>query len=360
MGFIIITIPVVIIFIINGLAHLFYAFKLNKLFPEMHNFYNTILTVGLWIIGGLVYPFYFISHDDSLLFPILSVIFISLFTPCLIGLVLLYQNHYVIKRNPEVKEQREIKKYIEKCQKRLNGRTKDAKKVIFRIDLKRKSLHLFPAAVIIGLWIYSVSIWEGLLNQHLIWGINGQEYATFLIITAGYSGILVFAALDYLRLSYIFESYNYFHLIPDNVLDLLSRSMKEKELYEFTKPVALVLAFAPLFFLPFGIFSSIALISTIGDGAASLIGLKFGKINFPKNSPKTIIGYVAGFVSSFLIALLPLTLFQSNMALPKILIMALVASFIFLFIDLNPLKVDDNILNPLFCGMGMVLVYLFL
>ena len=113
-------------------------------------------------------------------------------------------------------------------------------------------------------------------------------FGRFLILTAGYSGILVFAALDYVRLSYIFENRNLYHLLPDNVLNLLTKAMKRKELFEFLKPVSMVLALVPAFFLPFGIFCAIALIATIGDGAASLIGESFGKHHFPKkHAPAT-------------------------------------------------------------------------
>jgi dolichol kinase len=226
--------------------------------------------------------------------------------------------------------------------------------------MKRKALHLFPAIVIISIWIFSVKIWDGVLEQDLIWGINGYQYATFLIITVGYSGILVFAALDYIRLSYIFKNHNYFYLIPDNVLDLLSESMKERELYEFTKPVALVLTLAPLFFLPFGIFSAIALISTIGDGAASLFGLKFGKKSISKNSNKTISGYFAGFTISFLVGFISFLLFLPTLMLLKMIIMALMGAGMFLLIDLIPIRVDDNILNPLLSALGIITVYIFL
>jgi dolichol kinase len=272
----------------------------------------------------------------------------------------MFQYFYVLRSNPKLKEKRNVEKYIDNCRTRLNGSQKEKRKTLLKIDMKRKALHLFPAIVIISIWIFSVKIWDGILAQDLIWGINGYQYATFLIITAGYSGILVFAALDYLRLSYIFNNHNYFYLIPDNVLDLLSKSMKERELYEFTKPVALVLALAPLFFLPFGIFSAIALISTIGDGAASFFGLKFGKKGISKNSNKTISGYLAGYIISFLVGFISFLLFLPNLKLLKMIIMALMGAGMFLLIDLIPIKVDDNILNPLFCSFGMVLVYLFL
>ncbi|MFX1317452.1 MAG: phosphatidate cytidylyltransferase, partial [Promethearchaeota archaeon] len=100
------------------------------------------------------------------------------------------------------------------------------------------------------------------------------------------------------------------------------------------------------------------LIATIGDGIASIFGMKFGKHNFPKDSPKTIEGYIAGFIGSFGIAILAIWLFESNMATIKLMIIALGGAIAFLLIDLMNLKVNDNILNPVLCGYTMVLLFL--
>ncbi|MEJ2248420.1 MAG: hypothetical protein P8Y70_00940 [Candidatus Lokiarchaeota archaeon] len=228
-----------------------------------------------------------------------------------------------------------------------------------KVDIKRKLLHLFPAGLIIFLWIFAVYIWGGVWNSNAYWGISGLEFANFLIITVGFSGIFVFAALDYVRLSYIFDKHNLFYLIPSNVMNLLSKSMKEREFYEFTKPVAMVLALAPIYFLNFSIFVSVALISTVGDGAASIIGLKFGKFNFPKNSNKTITGYIAGFFTSFIVAFIGLTVFKSSFSINEVLFLSFIGALAFLIIDLANVNIDDNILNPLLCG-GLMAIFFYL
>ncbi|HEY0088676.1 MAG TPA: hypothetical protein VGB37_07520, partial [Candidatus Lokiarchaeia archaeon] len=228
------------------------------------------------------------------------------------------------------------------------------------VDIYRKLLHLVPAAVIIALWVFSIYIWEGIWHADTIWGISGVNFGKFLIITAGFSGILLFAALDYIRLSYVFEKHNIFHLLPDNVLNLLGKSLKEKELYEFTKPAAMVLAFVPIFFFPFGIFAAAALIATLGDSAASLVGIKFGTRHFPKNSEKTIIGYVAGFLGSFGISILSLWIFENDLVLMKLMLISLGGATTFFIIDFLNLRIDDDILNPLCCGIVMFLLYVFI
>jgi dolichol kinase len=189
------------------------------------------------------------------------------------------------------------------------------------------------------------------------WGITGEEFGRFLILTAGYSGILIFAALDYVRLSYVFENRNLFYLIPDNVLILLTKSMKRKENFEFIRPTVLVLSFVPIFFFPFCIFASAILIATVGDGAASVFGLKFGKISFPKSSEKTVIGYIAGFLASFAIGLGFILMFGDSVHIIKIIVIAISGGITFFIIDLLNLKVDDNILNPIFCALAMESLY---
>lgn len=357
-----ITIPVMITFIANGFTHLYYAFRLKKKYPQ-HNFQNSVALLFLWIIGAIMFPFYYSTDNEHIRsFQGISFFFICIFTPFMIFLILFYQYKFVIKPNPEVKKKRCITDFFKEFDDR-NVDIEDLKTHSFKTDLHRKTLHLFPASVIIILWIFSVNIWEGVWNADDSWGISGQDFGVFLIITAGYSGILVFAALDYVRLSCVFDRGNVFYLLPDNVLDLLGKAMKKKEFFEFTKPAALVLAFAPTFVLAhhaIGIFMASMLIATIGDGAASLVGIGFGKHHFPKSSKKTIEGYISGFLACFVIVIISLVIFQPGLLFGKILIMALGGASTFLAIDLINLKIDDNILNPICCSIVMAMLFIFI
>jgi dolichol kinase len=282
-----------------------------------------------------------------------------MFTPLMVFLILLYQYFAVIKKDPEIKQKRNISTFMETFEAN-NSNANNPTSHSLKNDVYRKALHIFPAAVILLLWLFSVYIWDGFWQADKVWRISGEQFGTFLIITAGYSGVLVFAALDYVRLSYIFKERNFFHFLPNNVSDLLAKSMKRNEIFEFTKSAAMVLAFTPIFFFPFGIFIAAALIATLGDGAASICGLKFGKICFPKNSNKTIIGYIIGTLVSFLIAFLSLLLFPLEGTLWKISVVAIGGAISFLIIDLANLNLDDNILNPIASGLIMGLVYFIL
>ncbi len=357
-AFNIITLPVVILFIANGFGQLSYAIQLQKKFPKEHNFNNSILIFFLWILAGILYPFFYSSNDANIrCFQALSIIFICLVTPFILFLILFYQYRFVIKKNPDIKEKRNIEGYIKDFDK-FNNEIKDIRTSDLNTDIHRKALHLVPAGIIIFLWVFAVYVWSGIWKADQIWGISGEDFGRFLILSVGFSGILVFAALDYVRLSYIFEKRNIYHFLPDNVSELLTKTIKRREIYEFTKPAALILAFVPIFFLPFGIFAAAALIATLGDGAASIFGMRFGKRNFPKTSKKTVIGYIAGFLASFIVSMITLWIFESNILLTKIIVIALGGAIMFLFIDLLSLKLDDNILNPILCALIMGILYL--
>jgi len=220
---------------------------------------------------------------------------------------------------------------------------------------------LLPGLIIIILRIFAVEVWEGLWGADQIYGVTGYEYAMFLILTIGYTGVVLFAALDFIRLSFIFEKSNIYYLLPDCLSNLLIKTLKKNENYELTKNAVLVLSLIPLLlFLPFGIFTAAVLITSIGDGVASIMGISFGKRHFPKTSSKTIIGYVSGFFTSFGVSVISLWLFEPYIMPLKMIIMSLSAALVFLIIDLLSLKIDDNILNPIFCGLIMTFLYIIL
>ncbi len=341
---------------------LYYGLRLRKEY-ETSNFANTVCTVGLWIVAGLCYPFFYQNATPQVEFlQILSSIIIVGFTPGLLILILYYQKR-VVARKPILKEARTIDNFLKKYglrratfgKKDPTGMEPIKQDYTLKVDLKRKLLHFVPAIAIVGMWTFATMIWAGLWGQNLVWQISGEDFGYFLILTIGYAGIFIFAVLEYVRFSYLFPKRNVFHLLPTNVLHLLCGAMKPREFSEFIKPVPLVLAFVPGFFLPFGVFASIALGATLGDGAASVFGKRFGKKHWPKDSPKTVAGFIAGFITTFVISCGCLALFGSYI-LPNILLLAAVNAGIFLLIDIWNPPIDDNILNPLLCAAGLALV----
>jgi dolichol kinase len=350
------TIPVTIFYIANGFIHLYLALKLKRKYPN-HNLTNSFLISLLWIVAGIVFPLFFVRNTSQVKwFEGLAFQIICIYAPLLILFILYYQYQFLLKKKPFLRKERRIDNFINSFTlmdlKNLNNR-----KTALKTDIHRKAFHLLPAVIIIFLWLFAVYIWDGIWNADQFWGISGQEYGLFLILTVGYTGVIIFAALDYLRLSHIFNKWNFYHLIPTCIFNTLGKTLKKNEIFEFTRPVALVLSLVPTLFLPFGIFTAGALISTLGDGAASIFGLRYGRIHLPKNSNKTLIGYISGFFASLGISILTLWFFEQQIFTTfQILIISLSGALTFLIIDFLNLKIDDNILNPIFCAYIMALV----
>ena len=360
MVFNLITLPITLLFILLGFGQLYFAIRLKKKFQKNHVFINSFIIFVLWIITGILYPFFYPRDNEFIRFhQSFSMTIICLFAPLLVLLILLYQLKVVLKDKPELRENRTIEKFLEKYD-LMNVNQINNKSYSLRTDFHRKIFHLLPGLVIIILRIFAVEVWDGLWNADLIYGITGYEYGMFLILTIGYAGVILFAGLDFVRLSYIFENSNVYHLLPDCLSNMLIKTLKRNENYEFTKNVVLVLSLVPLLFLPFGIFTAVALITSIGDGVASIMGVSFGRHHFPKTSSKTIIGYISGFFASFGVSLFSLWLFEPYIIPLKMIVMALSGALVFLIIDLLSLKIDDNILNPIFCGLVMTFFYIIL
>ena len=361
MVFNLITLPITIFFIAIGFGQLFFAIKLKKKFPKEHVFINSFIYFVLWITCGILYPFFYPRDTEYVRFhQAFSMNIICIFGPLLVFLILLYQYKIVLKDKPELRENRTIPKFLEKYD-LMNENQISNKSYSLRTDFHRKIFHLLPGLIIIILRIFAVEVWEGLWGADQIYGVTGYEYAMFLILTIGYTGVVLFAAVDFIRLSFIFEKSNIYSLLPDCLSNLLLKTLKKNENYELTKNAVLVLSLIPLLlFLPFGIFTAAALITSIGDGVASIMGISFGKRHFPKTSSKTIIGYISGFLASFGVSVLSLLLFEPYIIPSKMIVMALSGALVFLIIDLLSLKIDDNILNPIFCGLIMTFFYIVL
>jgi len=136
--------------------------------------------------------------------------------------------------------------------------------------------------------------------------------------------------------------------------------MRPSELDTFIASTPLVLSLIPFVFAPFPILASVALITTGADAVACLIGKKYGTHRLKKNSNKTIEGFIAGGITTFLIVFIVMNMYQFWMPISfiKILLMSLVSVILFLLIDFYIEHVSDNILNPILTGLGMWLILL--
>jgi dolichol kinase len=354
------TLPITFFYIGNALIHLFYAIKLKRRYPEKHNLLNSIIIVILWIIAGILFPLFFRRDTTQYRwFQGLAFQIICIYAPLLILGILYYQYQFVMKKDPSLRKKRTIDQFLEQFH-LMDIEHLINRKLALKTDFHRKTFHLLPALIIILLRFFAINIWDGMWNADIFWGISGTEYSIFLIVTVGYAGVILFAGLDYIRLSHIFNNGDIYHLLPNCISNTLGKTLKKNEIYEFTKPVALVLSLVPILFLPFSIFMAVALIATLGDGAASILGLRFGKIHIPKSSNKTLIGYVSGFLVSFFTAFSILWAFEHMLNVNEIILISISGAVVFFLIDVFNNRIDDNILNPILSALVMGLLYFFL
>ena len=338
--------PTSIIFIGYFILTLIYIIKNRKEKIENHLFINELLIALLFFLAGILYPFIYGFHSPNLSHNSLNYLwlFTSIFFLVEVGalaLILIY-NTVISKRNPEIMAERDYSKF---CEVFNNNWVDDIKS-----ELGRKFLHLFTCFVIFFFWTLGTILYDlGVLSQ---WGLDNYSFSYWLIITVGFGFVIMFQVADLARL-------NKFYMLP-NWAKRWYQDMKQNELHTFVASTPLVLAFIPFLFAPFPILASVALITTGADAVACLIGKKYGKHSLKTNPKKTVEGFIAGGLTTFIIVFLISTIYSPwfPVSNEKIFFMSLIATILFLLVDAFTKNISDNILNPLLTGFGMWLIFL--
>jgi len=128
---------------------------------------------------------------------------------------------------------------------------------------------------------------------------------------------------------------------------ITTRAAVKLELYEFaTAPIfyAFGIMLSLIIFPPQFGHASIAIL-TLGDGAASLFGKKFGKTRYPFNKAKNLEGSFFGFIFAFLGAVF----FVDP-------IRAFIAAMAGMLAECLPIPVNDNLTVPLTAGFMLVMI----
>ncbi len=338
--------PTVIIFVGYSIVTFIYILKNRKTKIENRLFTNEILIAILFLVAGISFPFMYQFHSSTI--SQVSLNFLWSFTAifCIIELVIwavmLSYNGFVAKRNPEIMAERDYNKYCEEINKNFVDD--------FKNEWTRKFLHLFTCFVIFFFWTLGLILDDtGILP---LWGLDNYSFSYWLIITIGYGFVIMFQIGDLTRL-------NKFYMLPKWAKKWYL-GIREKEQCTFIASTPLVLSFIPFLFAPFPIFGMVALIATGADATACVIGKKCGKHSLRKNSNKTIEGFIAGGLSTFLIVIIISILYHPWMpvSIEKKFVMATVATILFLLVDLLARNISDNILNPLLTGFGLWIIFL--
>ena len=338
--------PTSLIFFGYTIITFIYVIRNKKEKIKNHLFINELLIVALLLIAGILFPFMFQFHSPDLSPESLNFMWFVTSTIFLveIGIIftILIYNTIISKRNPEIMEERDYSKYIEEFNKNWVDDLKS--------ELGRKFLHLFTTFIIFFFWTLGVIFEDlGILNDL---GLENYSFSYWLIITVGFGFVIMFQIADLARL-------NRFYMIP-NWARRWYLDMKQNEQYTFIASTPLVLSFTPFIFTPFPIFASVALITTGADAAACIIGKKYGKHTLRRNSNKTVEGFIAGGFTTFLIVMIIPIIYHVWMPVSfmKIIVMALVATLLFLIVDVCAKNISDNILNPFLTGFGMWLIFI--
>jgi dolichol kinase len=335
-----------IILITYSILTLFYTLKNNKIKIEDKTFTNEILIALLFLTAGILFPFMYQFHSPDLNKNSLNFLWLTTSTFFVIEMgiwaITLIYNAIIAKRNSEIMAQRDYTKF---CEEFNNNWVDDLKS-----EIGRKLLHLFTCFVIFFFWTLGTIL--EILGILPYWGLDNYSFSFWLIITVGYGFVFMFQIADLTRL-------NKFYMLPKWAKNWYL-DMKQNELNTFIASTPLVLSFTPFIFAPFPIFAAVALITTVSDGAACIIGKKFGKNYLRTNTKKTVEGLITGGVTTFIIVFLISIIYYPWMpiSLEKILIMSLVATLVFMLIDAYVKNISDNILNPLLTGFGMWIIYL--
>jgi len=128
---------------------------------------------------------------------------------------------------------------------------------------------------------------------------------------------------------------------------ITTRATVKLELYEFaTAPIfyAFGIMLSLIIFPPHFGYASIAIL-TLGDGAASLLGKKFGKTRYPFNKAKNLEGSFFGFIFAF-----------SGAVFFVDPIRAFIAAVAGMLAECLPIPVNDNLTVPLTAGFMLMMI----
>ena len=326
-----------------------FAYKYRE--ENRYGFNSTILIVGFLITLGVC----LLLFQNLIPYPINGAMSVWL------GAVLGAQGVYFLIIKYKYKEEGN-KTNIDDNSYAENGELKLKKEVM------RKSFHLvvllivicyFFLAFIINDFVYRIYLNDPQL-YYSIWNISDYPFVPSttneLQVTASWTFMFFVSASIFLIIPDIFRIYNRKYSMCSGVYKMVIR---KKELYSLGPQIYLTISCTFVFLLSIlGFFDPMValagmMIAGFADAAAAIFGRKYGKHKFKtviqKDEEKSFEGLISGFLVAYFVAFI----FVGP-------IVAIFGAMTFSVIDyLNP-KLADNVLNPIFCTLAMVLPYILL
>ncbi len=350
------SLPVLAMFIVYGVLVMRHAIMIKRTtdpevleFKDSATFFNEVLLAGLFFASGALWPFVYeptgaVDQGVDLLYAMSTLIIVAVSS---LWYVQGTFNFFRCKKNPAEMQKRKAEEAS------MLAKYRNLYEYELGVDVKRKILHLLPGLIIVLIELGSFVL-AGSTTIYIDAGINQKAFAIFGETTIAYIFVFMIGYADYLRVAAYYQ-------LPHWAKRWFFSSVKRSEMKTFVSSCALVLTLTPFLFAPIQVFVSVAFVSSLADAAANLIGRKFGKHRFPKGSPKTEAGYIAGTGSAFFVVLVFSLVFNyTAMPILRIFYIACAAAVVFFVIDAFSKNLSDNILNPLLTGAAMIVVLFFI
>ncbi len=242
----------------------------------------------------------------------------------------------------------------------------DGGQLKLQAEFMRKGFHLVALLVFLCFYFWSISINLLMFDVYTvgpdfyqwIWQTSIYPYppstAEELDIAMGFTLMFFLAAVILLIIPDMFRIFNRKYSIFSGVY---KKTLRMKEFYASGPQIYLTVSFTIMFLLSYyGIIHyritlAAMAIAAFADAAAAVVGRKYGKHTLRtlfNKGEKSWEGLIAGFVVAYVGALI----FVGP-------IVSIFGALTFSLIDyLNP-KLADNILNPIFCSLAMIVPFIF-
>ncbi len=334
------------ILIVLAVFILYFSIKYRK--ENKYGFNSTILSAGLIIFLALCILFI----DWLIPYPINAAINIWL------GIMIAFQGIYFLVMRYKYKEKgnkENIKDEVYSEDGEINLKSEYLRKSFHTVILLVAFCY-FSLSFLINDFIYQVFLDDPNLYYSLwqtdVYPLDPAITPEFQIAMT-WTFMFFISAMIFLIIPDIFRIYNRKYSIFSGVYKMVIR---KKELYAVGPQIYLVLSctfvflFVNLNLLDPMVALAAMFIAAFGDAAAALIGRKFGthKFNtvFQPDELKSYEGLIAGFVVSYIGAWIFVGPF-----------VAIFGALVFSIIDyLNP-RLADNVLNPIFCTLVMLIPF---
>ena len=303
---------------------------------------NNLAMAAIYFMCAFTYPFMYIRTGLALQWQNTFYILASLLIFSFLGVLGIYivRELYWTRKDPSRKETRGYTAFLKMTNNFEYSATRDA---------SRKLLHLVIVGIVMGFHGFAHLLGDFLQSM----GITPLGFTIFSVVTVGYAFITMFMLADTLRL---LNGNSLFHLTPDWAHKWFKASLKESEIHTMISSVPIVLGLMPFIFSPFWIFVTVALVASLSDALASVVGKKWGTHKLSVNKLKSWEGLVAGGVATILFVYLGYYLYSDHLlAFWQVSIIAAAVSSGIVLIDAFAKRIMDNILNPLVCGAILVI-----